>query len=219
MENNNMLFSKPKLYLLNVFIKKRKIEVITRIIVFVSTLAAITGCLMPMITININILGKNLYSKSVGILSLINKDNTGGIIGKTNPIGLQNMDGIGKNILNVITPPVSLYLAAILLVIIVMISTMINKLCRLRILLCIAALVIEVYLISIMQDLPSKIMSSVSINKISGTIDWTKFLEINVGIGHWIMLVAIIIMTISTIILNTINSNKKCKTKTINKGE
>lgn len=94
------------------------------------------------------------------------------------------MGGIGENNLKVMIQPISLYFTATLFVIVVMISTIVNKLYKLRILLNIAATVIEIYLINVMQNLPNKLRQSINLNNTSGIIKWSKFIEINIGISH-----------------------------------
>lgn len=187
--------------------QENKQETISRILAVFSALLALAGCLTTMVTININFMGNNLYSQNMGILSLIKNANTGDGLNKVNSLGLQNFSDIGEKLINIMILPISLYLFILLLIIVVMISILINKFNRTRMILCSVLVVSGVYLTSVMQNLPIKVMQSLNLNKMPEIIDWSQLVEVNIGIGHWIMLVAIIIMTLIAIL-------KRIKAKT-----
>lgn len=178
---------------------RNKPEAMIRFIIFISILAALAGSLLPMFTVHINLMGRTLYSQDIGLLSLL-KDHTGGLLERIQSLGLQTPDEVREKIITVIALPASLYLAIMLLVIIVMICTLVNTLGRLKTVLSIAAVAAEVYLISVMRELPNKLIQALNLNNMSGLINWTRFLNIHTGSGIWIMLAALISTGVLSII-------------------
>ena len=185
--------------MLRTTVDKNKLEVMIRIMLLISILAALAGTLLPMFTVHINIMGRTLYSQEIGLLSL-QKDPTGVLLERIPSLGLQNQDDVRENIISVIIPPVTLYLTVILLVIIVMLCTLVNKLGRLKAFLSIVAVAVEVYLISVMRELPDTLIQAFNLNNMSVLINWTKLLEIRVGSGLWIMLATVSSMAVFSII-------------------
>lgn len=199
--------------MLRTTVYKHKLELIIRIMIIISSLAALAGSLLPMFTVQINIMGMTIYHQEVGLLSPL-KDHAGGQLERIQSLGLESLGEVREKILKVITLPVSLYLTVILLVIIVMICTLLNKLGRVKMLLSVASVGAAIYLISVMQAFPDKLIQVFHLNNKSGFINWNKFLKIHAGNGIWIMLAAVISVAAFSIIHAMIRAKGRPQTKT-----
>ncbi len=180
--------------------QKKTEGLLLRIITFILGLAVIAGSMMTLLIINVSIFGKSIFSQKIGILSLLQKGNKKGVLDQFDSLGLSNINEIDNKLRKVLTLPVGLYLAILLMVIVIMVLALVNKLSRVRVVLSILATVMDVALVILAQEMPGKLVKTLLAGKAPGFLDISNLIGVKVGAGLWIMLAALILLTILSII-------------------
>ena len=181
---------------------------------------ALSGIAFPLINFKMHLIGTINISFSFTDMF---RDFSNDVLGDT--LDLATSDNLFSGVsMSVILPLIS-YILAIILIVIILVLTFINKFKTVRIILLSTALPLMLYagigindfpnslkyelekfLAYFLDGVPALLMPAIDL---SSAIDFSSIFEINLGIGYWITLCALLMLLIVLIVGNVFDHTKK----------